>query len=304
MNATRNEVTSSQIESKYSAAAQCVIHHGHWRDLISQLPPESIDLTVTSPPYCMGKSYEGSRNVEDFRREHKAIIPRVINATIPGGSICWQVGYHVNQGILTPLDYEIHALFSAFPEIKLRNRIIWTFNSGLHYKHRFSGRHEVVLWYSKGDSYHFDLDAVRIPQKYPGKKHHKGDKRGQFSGNPLGKNPGDVWDIPVVKASSVEKTIHPCQFPIGLAQGLVKALSPVNGLILDPFLGSGSTAAAAVLEGLRFVGAETNDEYYRLAVDRVGEAMVGSLGFRPYGKPIERPTGAVARRPPHFHISD
>ena len=295
---------SCEIATMYSDAARCVIHRGHWTELLSQLPPESIDLTVTSPPYCMGKSYDGSRNIEDFRREHEEVIPKVVAATKSGGNICWQVGYHVKKGVLTPLDYEVHNLFSSFSDITLRNRIIWTFNSGLHNKHRFSGRHEVVLWYSKGETYHFDLDAVRVPQKYPGKKHHKGEKRGTYSGNPLGKNPGDVWDIPVVKASSVEKTIHPCQFPIGLAQGLVKALSPVSGLVCDPYLGSGSTGAAAVLEGRRFAGAEIEEEYYELAVRRIQAAIEGGLRYRPYGKPIQDPTGAVAMRPPHFQVTD
>ena len=258
-----------EIVTRYCDAARCVIHRGHWTGLLSQLPPGSVDLTVTSPPYCMGKSYDGSRNIEDFRKEHQEVIPQVVAATKSGGNICWQVGYHVKKGVVIPLDYEVHNLFSSFADITLRNRIIWTFNSGLHNKHRFSGRHEVVLWYSKGETYHFDLDAVRVPQKYPGKKHHKGEKRGTFSGNPLGKNPGDVWDIPVVKASSVEKTIHPCQFPIGLAQGLVKALSPVSGLVCDPYLGSGSTGAAAVLEGRRFAGAEIEEKYCDLAVQRI-----------------------------------
>lgn len=297
-------MNSCEIVTRYSDAARCVIHRGHWTGLLSQLPPESIDLTVTSPPYCMGKSYDDSRNIEDFRREHQEVIPQVVAATKSGGNICWQVGYHVKKGVVIPLDYEVHSLFSSFSDITLRNRIIWTFNSGLHNKHRFSGRHEVVLWYSKGETYHFDLDAVRVPQKYPGKKHHKGEKRGTYSGNPLGKNPGDVWDIPVVKASSVEKTIHPCQFPIGLAQGLVKALSPASGLVCDPYLGSGSTGAAAVLEGRRFAGAELEEKYCDLAVQRIQAAIEGELRYRPYGKPIQDPTGAVAMRPPHFQVTD
>ncbi len=253
------------------------------------------------PPYCLGKSYDVSRDIKDFEEEHHSIIPSVIEATKPGGNICWQVGYHVKQGILTPLDYVVHSIFSKFPGVKLRNRIIWTFNSGgTHGSRRLSGRHEIVLWYSKGDEYYFDVDPIRVPQKYPGKRHHKGDKRGQFSGNPLGKNPGDVWNIPNVKAGSAEKTEHPCQFPIGLVQGLVMSLSPPGGLVLDPYLGSGSTAATAVLEKRRFVGAEINEKYHRLAVERVRTAIDGSMRYRRYGTPIQIPSGSVAKRPPHF----
>ena len=257
-------MTGMMVESEYSKKAGCVIRCGDWRELIVQLPNGCVDLAVTSPPYCLGKSYDVSRDIKDFEKEHQAIIPRVLEAIKPGGNICWQVGYHAKKSILAPLDYVVHSIFSQFPDVKLRNRIIWTFNSGTHGTRRLSGRHEIVLWYTKGDDYYFDVDPIRVPQKYPGKRHHKGDKRGQFSGNPLGKNPGDVWDIPNVKAASVEKTKHPCQFPIGLVQGLIMALSPPGGLVFDPYLGSGSAAAAAILEKRRFVGAEIDKEFLSL----------------------------------------
>ena len=290
----------ARIGQDYSTQIQYIIRHGDWRELLDQMPDESVDLTVTSPPYCIGKSYEESRKVDDFRKEHEAIIPRIVEVTRLGGNICWQVGYHVKDGTLTPLDFVVHEIFSSIPNIMLRNRIIWSFNSGLHCSQRLSGRHEVVLWYSKGDNYHFDLDPIRLPQRYPGKKHHKGAKQGQYSGNPLGKNPGDVWDIPQIKASSVEKTQHPCQFPIGLVQGLIRALSPPGGLIFDPFSGSGTTGAAAVIEGRRFAGTEINEEYHRLAIQRVSAAIKGKLPYRPYGKPLQKPSGNVAQRPKQF----
>lgn len=298
--ASSSDSNINRISGHYSDDEKYIVQHGDWRDLVDSIPVESIDLTVTSPPYCIGKSYEDSRSLEDFRKEHREIIPRVVELTKPGGNICWQVGYHVKDAALTPLDFVVHGIFSAIPNILLRNRIIWTFNSGLHSTRRLSGRHEVVLWYSKGNDYYFDADPIRLPQRYPGKRHHKGVKRGQYSSNPRGKNPGDVWDIPQVKASSVEKTQHPCQFPIGLVQGLVRALSPTNGIVFDPFLGSGTTGAAAAIEGRRFIGSEILDEYHNVAVHRIATAIEGTLPYRPYGKPVLIPSGAVAKRPKDF----
>ena len=69
----------------------------------------------------------------------------------------------------------------------LRNRIIWTFGHGLNSTQRFSGRHEMILWFTKGEQYCFNLDCIRVPQKYPGKRYYKGEHKGELSGNPYGK---------------------------------------------------------------------------------------------------------------------
>lgn len=89
-----------------------------------------------------------------------------------------------------PLDIELAPTFKRL-NMQLRNRIIWQYGHGLHSQRRFSGRYETVMWYTKTDDYHFDLDPVRVPSKYPGKKHYRGPKKGQYSGNANGKNPED-----------------------------------------------------------------------------------------------------------------
>ena len=162
-------------------------------------------------------------------------------------------------------------MFQCFIELGLipRNRIVWTFGHGLHCKKRFSGRYETVLWFSKGEDYTFNLDDVRVPQKYPAKKHYKGAKKGQLSGNPLGKNPEDVWDIPNIKNNHPEKTAHPCQFPELLAERLIKALSPVGGVVLDCFMGSGSTGVPSLKNNRNFIGIEKDENYFEIARKRI-----------------------------------
>lgn len=183
----------------------------------------------------------------------------------------------------------------------LRNRIIWTFGHGLNSVNRFSGRHETIMWFTKGDQTVFNLDEVRVPQKYPGKRSYKGPNKGRLSGNPLGKNPSDVWDIPNVKANHVEKTDHPCQFPVAIPQRLIKALTARNGLVLDPFMGSGSTGVAAIVEDRRFVGAEIQKEYYDISVSRLKDAADGNVKIRE-DKPVVEPNknSAVAKLPEEF----
>lgn len=272
------------------------------RKLLAAIPDDSVSLTVTSPPYCMGKAYEPGYTVEDFIVAHAEILPEILRVTRPGGSICWQVGYHVDRNALMPLDYLV---FDAMRQLKpapvLRNRIIWTFGHGHHCPRRFSGRHETLLWFTKGDNYLFNLDAVRVPQKYPGKRANKGPQKGELSGNPLGKNPEDVWDIPNVKANHIEKLAHPCQFPVALAQRLVRALSNPGDIVLDPYAGVASTGIAALLEKRRFIGAELNESYAELGAERLAQALAGTVRVRD-DKPIyvPDPNSSVARRPDHF----
>ncbi|WP_343675397.1 site-specific DNA-methyltransferase [Paraburkholderia heleia] len=282
-----------------SAAA---LFHGDAFDLIEAIPDESVDLIFSSPPYCIGKQYESARSVEDFRSMHGDLIPELVRTLRPGGSLCWQVGSHVKNGVVMPLDYLVFAEMMRFPEMRLRNRVIWSFGHGLHCSNRFSGRHEVVLWFTKGDEYKFNLDAVRVPQKYPGKRHTRGPKKGAPSGNPLGKNPGDVWDIPNVKAKHVEKTAHPCQFPVALPQMFARALSAPGDLVFDPFAGSGTTGVAALLEGRRFLGAEIEDSYIEIARERMVQAIDGTVAVRPWDKAIHVPDKStkVARLPEEF----
>ncbi|HET6247357.1 MAG TPA: site-specific DNA-methyltransferase [Tepidisphaeraceae bacterium] len=266
---------------------------------LSELPDDSVDVAVSSPPYFIGKEYDTSCNVSDFVTLHERLSEQLIRVVKPGGSICWQVGSHVRDNIVIPLDAIVYSSFSKSEEIQLRNRIVWTFGHGAHCSRRFSGRHETILWFTKGDNYYFELDAVRVPQKYPGKKHYKGRNQGKLSGNPLGKNPGDVWDIPNVKAGHVEKTNHPCQFPVALAQRLVKALCPPNGLVIDPYLGSGSTGIAAIAEGRQFMGCDIESKYVKIARARFKDFQNGNLKLRPLDQPIHIPSknDSVAKMP-------
>jgi adenine-specific DNA-methyltransferase len=254
------------------------------------LPKESMHLIVTSPPYNIGKEYEKRTSREVYIEEQTATIAEAVRLLNPRGSICWQVGNHVVDGEVFPLDIILYELFKNHG-LKLRNRIIWSFGHGLHCQKRFSGRHEAILWFTKCDDYTFNLDPVRVPSKYPNKKHFKGPNRGKVSSNPLGKNPSDLWEIPNVKANHVEKTIHPCQFPIALIERLVLALTNPGDNVLDPYLGVGSAAIAALKHGRHAYGCDIMQEYVGVALDRIDQFFAGTLRTRPMNKPIYDPTG-------------
>jgi adenine-specific DNA-methyltransferase len=169
---------------------------------------------------------------------------------------------------------------------------VWHFEHGLHCSKRFSGRYETILWFTKGNDYLFNLDPVRVPQKYPGKKQYKGPNVGKYSCNPLGKNPSDVWIIPNVKHNHIEKTVHPCQFPVELVERLILSLTEEGDLVIDPYMGVGSTAVAAVRQGRRAAGAEIVPEYLGIARERVVKAANGQLRTRPMHRPVYQPSRA------------
>lgn len=286
-----------------STTATATLFNGDCMELLKVVPDESVALTVTSPPYCMGKEYEPGNKVEDFIVAHQLVLPEIVRATKPGGSVCWQVGYHVRDNHLVPLDYLVFDIMRATcKDMILRNRVVWTFGHGMHGYNRFSGRHEMVLWFSKGGDYTFDLDAVRVPQKYPGKTATRGPNKGKLSGNPLGKNPADVWDIPNVKANHVEKTAHPCQFPVALPQRLIKALTKEGDLVFDPYAGTCSTGVAALLENRRFLGSEQSAEYCDIGMERLNAALQGEAKVRPLNQEVHEPSPGmkVAQKPDHF----
>jgi adenine-specific DNA-methyltransferase len=255
---------------------------------LAGLKDQSIALVVTSPPYNIGKSYERAAPLDRYLAAQAAVIAECVRVLSPRGSLCWQVGNHVHEGEVVPLDVVLYRIFKGHG-LRLRNRIVWHFEHGLHSSRRLSGRYETILWFTKGDEYVFNLDAIRVPSKYPSKKHFKGPKRGELSCNPLGKNPGDVWIIPNVKFNHVEKTSHPCQFPVELIERLVLALTNPDDVVFDPYMGVGSAILAAIMHDRIGYGCDIVAEYVGLARERVKAFCNGTLRTRPMNRPVYDP---------------
>lgn len=299
---TNDTLWKIEVASEFDPAAEAVIAPGDCLETLRALPRGFAKLVVTSPPYNVGKSYEAEARLDEYLDALSPVVDELARVLSPEGSLCWQVGNYVKDGEVFPLDIFYYRLFKE-RGFKLRNRIIWHFEHGLHASKRFSGRYETLLWFTRGESYTFNLDAVRVPSKYPGKTHFKGAKKGQPSGNPLGKNPSDIWrivahdwetqlwDIPNVKANHPEKTLHPCQFPIELVERCVLALTEEGDWVLDPFSGVGSALLAALKHRRRAMGCEKEAEYVRLARQRIDDLGAGRLRYRQLGKPVHQPTG-------------
>jgi len=288
----------SAVSENFSPEASVTLYHGDCRELLAQIPLGSARLVVTSPPYNIGKKYEQKRGLEQYLREQDDIIGMCVDRLTEGGSICWEVGNHIaGPNEILPLDIALYPSF-AKRGLKLRNRVVWHFEHGLHCSRRLSGRYETILWFTKGDDYSFNLDPIRVPQKYPGKRAFKGPRAGQLTCNPLGKNPSDVWIIPNVKHNHVEKTDHPCQFPVELVERLVLGLTNQGDLVIDPYVGVGSSVIASIRHGRRSAGADIVPDYIRLARDRVEAEIQGTLRTRPMTRRVYQPySNGVSAKP-------
>lgn len=294
----RNIVTSKNFHPQ----ADAVIIHGNTENIIETLPEKRFNLIITSPPYNIGKEYEKKQPLKEYLMWQEDIIKKLSTKLADDGSIVWQVGNYIEKGEVYPLDIYFYSIFKKLG-FKLRNRIIWHFEHGLHCKNRFSGRYETLIWFTKSDKYKFNLDSVRIPAKYPGKLHYKGPKAGQPSGNPLGKNPSDFWEfisdemesgiinIPNVKSNHPEKTEHPCQFPVELIERCILAFTDKHDWILDPFGGVGTTLIAAVKNERKGTIIEIDQNYISITQDRLNKFQSGNLKTRPIGKKIYQPSG-------------
>lgn len=276
------------LKSENSTGSQSILACDDNSVFMKGLPDGKMKLIVTSPPYNLGKDYENKTSLDAYLESQAHVIKECVRILHAQGSICWQVGNYVKDGEIVPLDMVLYPLFRD-QGLKLRNRIVWHFGHGLHCAKRLSGRYETINWWTKSDDYTWNLDSIRVPSKYPGKRHFKGPNIGKLSGNPKGKNPSDVWIFPNVKNNHPEKTIHPCQFPVELVERLVLSMTNKGDSVFDPYMGVGSSVIAALMHGRTAYGCDTVQEYVDIALQRVRQLHEGNLRTRPMGKPVYDP---------------
>ena len=235
---------------------------------MKKIPEELVDLTITSPPYNIGKEYEELAELGDYLEWCRKWMQEIYRVTVPHGTFWLNVGYLevAGKGKAVPIPY----LLWDKTDFYLIQEVVWNYSAGVACRKRLSPRNEKVLWYVKDPkSYTFNLDDIRDPDvKYPNQK-----KNGKLKCNPLGKNPSDVWQIKKVTSgrnrASAERTPHPAQFPIDLVERMLKASSNKGDLILDPFMGSGSTAETALANGRYVIGFELKNEYIGYSKERI-----------------------------------
>jgi len=269
---TRFEALLAALGKPMYRGDSYAIYKGDCRDLLAQIPAGSLDLTFTSPPYNIGKEYESIRPIEEYLDWSAEWINGIYHATASHGALLLNVGYVSlpNRAKSIPIPY---LLWNRVPFF-LQQEIVWNYGAGVAAKKFLSPRNEKLLWYVKdSENYCFNLDDIRDPDvAYPNQK-----KKGKLRCNTIGKNPSDVWQIAKVTSgegrASKERTPHPAQFPLDLCERSIKGFSPANGIVLDPFLGSGSTIDACLRWGRYSIGFEIREDYCAIAENRITEAL-------------------------------
>lgn len=268
MNTPGLDKIKEKLGKPYFENKDFLLYNGDCTKLMNKLPSNLISTTITSPPYNIGKEYEDIMTVEDYINWCSSWISQIYNVTKENGALLLNLGYLEveDKGRNVPIPY---LLWDKTP-FYLIQEIIWNYGAGVSCRKILSPRNEKILWYVKDkNNYTFNLDPIRDPNvKYPNQK-----KNGKLRCNPLGKNPSDVWQIAKVtsgsKRSSKERTKHPAQFPNELIDKFVQGFSNPNDIILDPFIGSGTTAEMSLKHGRKCIGFEIREDYCDITVERI-----------------------------------
>lgn len=275
------------------------IIHGDATHILNQLPQSSIDCIVTSPPYYMQRDYKmpmqigGEASPAEYVENLRIIFAECRRVLKESGTMWLVIGDKYWNGQLLGMPWRV-ALALKDDGWLLRSDIIWHKSNAMpsSVKNRPTTDHEYIFLFAKSNRYYYDIDSIREPHvtfttnsQMKGGRNHFGKRdstpeKGKNGGDvnlhnsrwdqafhPKGRNRRTVWKIPVSKFRGV----HFAVFPEKLVEICVQAGCPPAGLVLDPFVGSGTAAVVAQRLGRNFIGIDNNPAYCEMARERVNQ---------------------------------
>jgi len=232
---------------------------GNALNLFKDLPSDSVDLIIADPPYNLGKDYGNNHDLKgfneylDFSANWLGQAHRVLKQT---GTIYVFMGVRFISYLYNIMDGKLKMFFNSW--------ICWHYTQGMGKKIGFSPRHDDILMFNKSQKFTFNLNTVRVPQKYY-----------RAINNMRGANPGDVWKFSHVHYCNPNRQKHPTQKPEGLIERMVLASSNEGHLILDPFAGSGTTLRVCQQLNRNCIGFELNPDYLKIIKERLNKTFTG-----------------------------
>lgn len=238
---------------------------GDAREEMSKFPNACIDLVVADPPYNLGKDYGNNRDLKEwhvYESFTRAWIAQAVRLLKPTGSLYIFMGVRFIAKLFNILEDEFELNFNGW--------ITWHYTQGMGRKTGFSPRHEDILYFTKTHKYAFNLDEIRVPQKYYRERN-----------NMAGANPGDVWEFSHVHYSNPEREKHPTQKPEALLERIIRSSSNPNDIVLDPFVGSGTACRVAKVLQRKWIGIDINPEYIAMSQKRIDSSFEEFDSFDP-----------------------
>lgn len=235
------------------------IIHGDCIEKLKSIKDCSVDLIVADPPYNIGKDYGNGSDkqlFDDYLNFTKKWLFDCYRILKTDGTIYIFIGFRYISYLYQILENDLKMSFI--------NWISWHYTQGIGKTKGFSPRHDDILMFSKSEQYTFNLDSIRIPQKYYRKIN-----------NMRGANPGDVWEISHIHYCQKNRQPHPTQKPEALIERMVLASSNENDTVLDPFCGSGTTLRVCQQLNRNAIGIELNGEYVKQTEERLNEVFDG-----------------------------
>ena len=264
------------------------IYHGDCNEILRNIDTESVDLIVTDPPYNLSKDYgnngDNLNHIDylTFSRNWLSEAKRVLK---PSGSIYLFMGVRYISYIYIILEQELGLHFNSW--------ITWAYTQGIGKTKGFSPRHDDILFFTKNCDFKFNLDSVRVPQKYY-----------RSVNNMRGANPGNVWEFSHVHYCQMNRQNHPTQKPEALFERMILASSDVNDTVLDPFCGSGTSLRVCQQLNRRGIGIEINENYVNMIKERLSQPFNGfdSIDERMERVPNDLNDAAIRREYIDNHI--
>lgn len=235
------------------------IKNGDALELFKNIKDNSIDLIVADPPYNLNKDYGNNSDTKSFEEYIKFTEDWTIEAKRvlkPTGTIYVFMGFRF-------ISY-LYQILEKSQKLNFNNWICWYYTQGIGKKKGFSPRHDDILMFTKTKKFTFNLDSIRVPQKFY-----------RFVNNMRGANPGDVWEFSHVHYCQENRQNHPTQKPEGLIERMVLASSNEGDIVLDPFSGSGTTLRVCQQLNRKGIGFELNQEYVLMTEERLKMPFTG-----------------------------
>lgn len=226
---------------------------------LGKIKSGSVDLIVADPPYNLGKDYGNNHDVQGFDEYlafSKNWLRQAHRILKPSGTLYVFMGFRFISYLYDILDRELQMFFNSW--------IVWHYTQGMGKTKGFSPRHDDILMFTKSKEFKFNIDNVRVPQKYYRERN-----------NMRGANTGDVWEFSHVHFCNCNRQNHPTQKPEGLIERMILASSDEWDLAVDPFSGSGTTLRVCQQLNRRAIGIEINPDYVAMTKDRLAAPFTG-----------------------------